>query len=50
MPDKKTESNQIDKFKELARELEVDDDEAAFKENVRKIAQVPAEKSGVDDQ
>jgi hypothetical protein len=29
---------QLDKFKELARELESDEDEAAFEETVRKIA------------
>lgn len=29
---------QLDKFKELARELEADEDEARFEETVRKIA------------
>jgi hypothetical protein len=29
---------QLDKFKDLARELEVDEDEAAFEERLRKIA------------
>jgi hypothetical protein len=29
---------QIDKFKDLARELECDDDEAAFAEKVKKLA------------
>ncbi len=32
---------QVDKFRELARELECDDDEAAFDERLRKIATVP---------
>tara|TARA_B100001057_G_scaffold243772_1_gene244108 strand:- start:1548 stop:1685 length:138 start_codon:yes stop_codon:yes gene_type:complete len=34
MTDKKT---QLDKFKEAARELECDDDEARFKERLGKI-------------
>jgi len=33
---------QADKFKELARELEVDEDEARFEDAVRKIAKAPA--------
>lgn len=33
-----TETPQVDKFKELARELECDEDEAAFKDKVRKVA------------
>lgn len=36
MPD--TEKNQADKFREIARELECDEDEAAFEEKVRKVA------------
>lgn len=35
MADDKT---QAEKFKELARELEADEDEAAFEETVRKVA------------
>ena len=31
-------SGQTDKFKELARELECDDDEAKFEEAVKKVA------------
>ncbi len=38
MPDSKAEPPQIDKFRELARELEADEDEARFEETVRKIA------------
>ncbi len=30
--------SQADKFRDLARELEVDEDEARFEETVRKIA------------
>jgi hypothetical protein len=30
---------QIDKFRDLARELETDDDEAAFDERLKKLAQ-----------
>jgi|HubBroStandDraft_5_1064220.scaffolds.fasta_scaffold1373702_1 hypothetical protein len=37
-------SNQVDKFRDLARELECDDDEAAFDERLKRIATVP--KSG----
>jgi hypothetical protein len=32
---------QADKFRDLARELECDEDEAAFDENVRKVATAP---------
>ncbi len=32
---------QIDKFKELARELETDDDEARFDERLKKLAKTP---------
>lgn len=32
---------QLEKFKDLARELEVDEDEAAFKAKLRKIATAP---------
>lgn len=32
---------QIDKFRALARELECDEDEEAFKAKVRKIAKAP---------
>lgn len=32
---------QLDKFKELARELEADEDEARFEETVRQVAPKP---------
>jgi hypothetical protein len=32
---------QLDKFKDLARELECDDDEEAFKAKLRQVAKVP---------
>ena len=32
---------QPDKFRDLARELECDDDEAAFEDAVRKVARTP---------
>jgi hypothetical protein len=35
------ESPQIDKFRELARELKCDDDEAAFDEVLKRIATAP---------
>ena len=34
--------SQIDRFKQLARELECDEDEAAFKANLVKIAKAPS--------
>lgn len=37
----KTES-QLDKFKEAARELETDNDEARFDEKLRRITKVPS--------
>jgi len=35
---------QSDKFKDLAQELECDEDEAAFEETVRKVATKPPPK------
>ena len=35
--------SQIDKFRDLARELECDDDEKAFDEKLKKIANAPHE-------
>jgi hypothetical protein len=44
MSDEKT---QLDKFKQAARDLECDDDEARFRERVGKLAkQKPVEKKG----
>jgi len=39
MPDKQP--AQIDKFRDLARELETDDDEARFDERLKKLASAP---------
>jgi len=33
---------QVDKFRDLARELECDDDEAAFDEKLKKLAKAPS--------
>jgi hypothetical protein len=33
---------QADKFRDLAKELETDDDEKAFEDKVRKVAKAPA--------
>lgn len=41
MPDNKADESQIDKFRQLARELEADEDEAAFEEKVRRVATAP---------
>lgn len=38
MNPKEHETPQIDKFRDLARELECDDDEAAFDERLKRIA------------
>ena len=35
---------QADKFRDLARELECDEDEKAFEEKVRKVAEAPPPK------
>jgi len=46
MADNKAEPSQIDKFRDLARQLEADEDEARFEETVRKIApKTPAPKA-----
>jgi hypothetical protein len=43
MPDAPPPKPQIEKFRDLARELECDDDEAAFAEKVKRIATAPRE-------
>jgi hypothetical protein len=42
MPDKNS-SKQLDKFKELARELEADEDESRWDERLKKVAKQKAE-------
>lgn len=41
----KTEQSQTDKFKELARELEADEDEARWDERLKKVAKGKPEKA-----
>ena len=41
MPENKSEQSQIDKFRDLARELECDEDEDTFKAKLREIAKSP---------
>lgn len=41
MTDNKAEPQQIDKFRDLARELEADEDEVRFEETVKKVAKAP---------
>lgn len=42
MPDAtKPQPGQLSKFRDLARELDCDEDEAAFEEKVRKVATAP---------
>lgn len=36
-----TTKRQVDKFRDLARELEADEDEKAFEDQVRRIAKAP---------
>ena len=47
MADSKAEQPQIDKFRDLARQVEADEDEARFEETVRKIA--PKDRKPQDD-
>jgi len=41
MADTKADSNQADKFRDLAREVECDEDETVFEEKVRRVATAP---------
>jgi len=41
---------QADRFKEAARELECDDDEARFDAKLKKVAKAPKPKATKDDQ
>jgi hypothetical protein len=41
MPDTEHDSTQREKFEKLARELECDEDEAAFDERLMKLAKAP---------
>jgi hypothetical protein len=41
-----SERSQIDKFRDAARELETDDDEAAFDERLRRLAKARRPKAG----
>jgi hypothetical protein len=41
MTDSKPDESQIDKFRALARQLECDEDEDRFEDQVRKIASAP---------
>ena len=41
MPNSKAESDQSNKFRDMARELECDEDEAAFEDKVRKVTTAP---------
>lgn len=40
-PKSNREPSQIDKFRDLARELECDEDEEAFRQRFRKVATAP---------
>lgn len=46
MPGPKSDKPQFDKFRDLARDLEADEDEAAFEEQVRKVAKKGEFKEG----
>lgn len=41
MTDPATPKPQVDKFRDLARELEADEDEARFEATVKKVAKAP---------
>ncbi|MBA4809259.1 hypothetical protein [Brevundimonas sp.] len=41
---------QSDKFRDMARELEADEDEAAFEEKVRRVAAAPKPESKAEDE
>ena len=43
MPANASDSDQIDRFKEVARELGCDEDEAAFDAALKKVAEAPAQ-------
>jgi hypothetical protein len=47
MPETPSPKPQVDKFRDLARELECDDDEARFDEKLKKLAKAP--KASPDD-
>lgn len=44
-----TKSSQPDKFKELARQLEANEDEKAFEETVKKVAKAPPAKPDAEE-
>lgn len=41
MTDKQAEQSQVDKFRDLARDLDCDEDEARFEVTVKKVAKAP---------
>jgi hypothetical protein len=41
VPDNKAEQSQIDKFRDLARQLECDEDEDAFRAKLKEVAKAP---------
>lgn len=43
------ENNQIDKFREAARQLETDDDEGRFNERLGKVAKAPPPKGSKNE-
>lgn len=49
MPDREHAPSQTDKFRDLARDLECDEDEKAFEKTVRKVAK-PHTPSALGDQ
>lgn len=44
MPGNRDDANQAENFRQLARDLEADEDEAHFEDQVRKIAKAPPPK------
>jgi hypothetical protein len=50
LTDFKDERPQLDKFRDLARELEADEDEAKFEDAMRRIAKAPPPGDPTDDE
>lgn len=49
MPENKPDQSQVDKFQQLARELECDEDEAKFEQTVKKVATKNAPRRSSDE-
>lgn len=50
MTDSKAEQPQLDKFRDLARQLDCDEDESRFEDQVRKVASAPKAEAKEDQE